>query len=141
MSGFRTSESHVPERPVPIVRIDQNQFGIGSKPVSAIRRPVEWNWNWTSDSRRLELEWTGRPITGRFRPDFRRYSKSGRFNNRRVFENAEIRMSGFRTFTVCCSKNNRETSTVFYLTVNKVKALSICYLILSPCNLSPSCEP
>ena len=60
----------------------------------------EWLRQAQSRTCRLKLLSTGRPITGRFRLDFRRCSKSGRFNNRRHFENAEIRTSGFRTSTV-----------------------------------------
>ena len=32
--------------------------------------------------------------------DFRRRSKSERFDNRTIFKNSEIRMFGFQTFTV-----------------------------------------
>ena len=65
-----------------------------------IRRPVGNDWNRTSDNQRLELEWTGRPITAQLCPVIRCCLKSGGFYNRTCFENAEIRTSGFQTSTV-----------------------------------------
>ena len=69
--------------------------------VSAIRRPVGSNgtgrpitggWNWNEPDN---------PKSGQYCPDFRRYLKSGRFNNRTSLQKFKNRTSGFRTFTVC----------------------------------------
>ena len=43
---------------------------------------------------------TGCPITGQYCPVIERTSEIRRFGNRTLFENAEIRTSGFRTSTV-----------------------------------------
>ena len=73
-------------KPVP------NRFGTGC--------PVGNDWNRTSDNRTLEVESTGRPITGQLCPIIRRCLKTGGIYNRTCFKNAENRTSGFRMFTV-----------------------------------------
>ena len=52
----------------------------------------------------VNIDGTERPITGHKCPVIRLRSITGPFSSRTLFENAENRTSGFRTFTVCISK-------------------------------------
>ena len=101
LSGFQTK---------PVL----NRFQTGLEPVSAIRRPVGSNWNRTSDNRRLKLESTGRPITRHLCPVIRRCLKSRGIYNRTLFENAEIRTSGFQTLTVFRSPSENQTKSLVF---------------------------
>ena len=77
-----------------------NRFGtsFGTRFVSDVG--LETIGTGSAKYRRLELEWTGRPITGQYCPDFESYLKSGGIYNRTTLEIAENRTSGFRRFTV-----------------------------------------
>ena len=133
MSGFQTFE------PVPIVQIGQNRFRTSSNRLNR-PKPVR-NRFVDSIARTFEIrtilygfQTSGSKSSGLTHvncPDFRRYSKSGQFNNRRLFENAEIRTSGFRTSTVYVyvyllySALDRSTTAYpFKLTLSSLSCLS-----------------